>query len=59
MREVVISTRAANDRLRYDVRALRKQNGRLRMLLKHECPQCQVCDEQRKAKLDVLGEAIP
>ena len=59
MREVVINTRADNDRLRRENEQLRKQNGRFRRVFRHTCTECHDCAERAKLVRDALGEAIP
>jgi hypothetical protein len=59
MREVVINTRRANEALSRENQALRKQNTRMRRVLRHECSECHRCPEQQKLVQDALGEALP
>lgn len=63
MREIIINTRAANEELRRERDALRKQNMRFRRIARrlldhhqdaaHECATCE------QLVRDALGEAIP
>lgn len=61
MREIIVNQRQQNSRLVRENQLLRKQNGRLRAVLRHSCPMCahEACAEWLKLRQAAIGEAIP